>query len=132
MVNQGESAPSPEQKNNTYYQMSTTTQITCDWTGKSGKKYKYYVHPLGANFKDEGGNYIFCKKNPQGRWTPQYVGQTNSLKDRLGHHEKEACAKRNGATHIHAHLNSTESSRLVEEKDLVTNYKPTCNEQLVG
>ena len=35
-------------------------------------------------------------------------------------------------TSEHAHLNPTQTSRLAEEKDLIRNFKPTCNEQFVG
>lgn len=104
-----------------------TTSTKCNWAGKSGKTYEYYVYPIGSNFKEESGNYIFCKLNAAGQWAPQYIGQTNNLNQRLGAHEKEACAKRNGATHIHARLNSTEAARLAEEKDLIQHYNPPCN-----
>jgi excinuclease UvrABC nuclease subunit len=106
-----------------------TTSTKCNWAGKSGKAYEYHVYQIGTNFKEEPGNYIFCKLNAAGQWVPQYIGQTKNLNHRLGDHEKEACAKRNGATHIHAHLNSTEASRLAEEKDLIEHYNPPCNTQ---
>lgn len=104
---------------------------TCPWPGRSGRNYTYYVHPLGASFKSRGGNYLFCKRDYLGRWTPQYIGQTSDLSDRLADHEKEACAHRNGATHIHANLNANESTRLVEESDLVLMHRPPCNERLL-
>lgn len=75
---------------------------------------------------------MFCKKNAAGKWTPQYFGQSKNLNNRLGNHEKEACAIANGATHIHAHLNELESKRLAEERDLIQNFNPPCNEQLVA
>jgi hypothetical protein len=100
---------------------------TIDWEGKSGKKYRYWIYPIGTTFKDEGGNYAFAKETKPGYWSPQYFGQTKSLKDRLGDHEKEACAKRNGATHIHAHLNANEADRLAEERDLIQKWNPPCN-----
>jgi hypothetical protein len=108
-----------------------TTATKCNWAGKSGKTYEYYVYPIGANFKEEPGNYIFCKLNASGQWAPQYIGQTKNLNQRLGDHEREACAKRNGATHILAHLNPTEAARLAEEKDLIERYNPPCNTQHV-
>ena len=86
---------------------------------------------MGTDFKDSPGNYVFAKEVSPGQWSPVYIGQTNSLKTRLGNHEKEACAKRNGATHIHAHTSGGEEARLKEEKDLITRWKPTCNDQLV-
>ncbi|MFQ2070643.1 hypothetical protein ACK35S_16465, partial [Aeromonas veronii] len=83
-------------------------------------------HP---EFKDISGNYIFAKETSPGKWWPVYIGQTNSLSTRLSHHEKEACAKSNGATHIHAHTSGNEATRLAEEKDLIVNWTPVCNGQ---
>jgi hypothetical protein len=77
---------------------------TIMWPGQSGKEYKYWIYPIGSSFKEEPGNYLFAKKTQQGYWYPCYIGQTVNLNQRLGDHEKEACSKRNGATHIHAHL----------------------------
>jgi len=108
-----------------------TEAQTIMWPGKSGKEYQYWIHPINADFKDSAGNYIFAKETSPGRWSPIYIGQTNSLKTRLYDHEKEACAKRNGATHIHAHTSGGEDARRAEEKDLITRWKPPCNEQLV-
>lgn len=110
-----------------------TEAATISWPGKSGAQYKYWIYPIETNFKEAAGNYIFAKETKPGSWSPCYIGQTENLNDRLGNHEKEACAKRNGATHIHAHLNgSGDTARKVEEKDLITEWKPPCNEQLVN
>jgi hypothetical protein len=103
-----------------------SSQGKMKWQGQFGS-YEYEVYPIDQEFKDVPGNYIFAKQDAFGRWVPQYMGQTQSLADRLRHHEKEVCAKRNGATHIHAHANRNESSRLIEEKDLVSKWKPCCN-----
>jgi len=101
------------------------------WEGKSGKKYGYWIYPIGTSFKDVPGNYIYAKETEPGKWRPVYIGQTSSLKDRLADHEKEACAKRNGATHVHTHTSSdSETVRKVEETDLVLMWKPVCNEQI--
>ncbi len=57
-----------------------------------------------------------------------YIGQMSSLKDGLADHEKEACAKNEGATHVHAYINSGgEAVRLAEESDLIRRWKPVCN-----
>ncbi len=56
------------------------------------------------------------------------MGQTSSLKERLADQEKEACAKNQGATHVHAHINSgVEAVRLAEESDLIRRWEPVCN-----
>ena len=49
-------------------------QETVDWTGLSGRSYKYWVYPIGTTFKDEPGNYIFAKVF-QGKWVPLYIGR---------------------------------------------------------
>jgi len=108
-----------------------TDAPTIMWPGLSGTEYKYWIYPIGSAFKKEAGNYIFAKETTPGHWLPCYIGQTEDLNDRLGDHEKEACAKRNGATHIHAHLTAGgEAVRKAEEKDLIQKWRPPCNEQL--
>jgi hypothetical protein len=108
------------------------SEQTINWPGKSGKNYLYYVYPIGTIFREDGGNYLFAKGNSQGYWEPVYIGQTNNLNRRLENHEKEGCATRNGATHIHAHTNPYgEDARLAEERDLILRWQPVCNEQLV-
>jgi len=98
------------------------------WEGQSGRTYGYWIHPLGTTFKDEPGNYIYAKETSPGRWRPIYAGQTASLGDRLADHEKEACARRNGATHVHAHTSAGgESTRRAEESDLIAKWQPACN-----
>ena len=96
------------------------------WYGKDDS-YVYHVYRLGTNFKDEDGNYIYAKIVSD-RWVSVYIGQGN-LKDRcdLDNHHKRGCIRRNGATHVHAHLNSKESDRLDEEADLLADHSPPCN-----
>ena len=103
---------------------------TIMWPGQSGKEYTYWIYPIGFSFKEEPGNYVFAKKIDSGRWSPCYIGETENLDRRLGDHEKEACAKRNGATHIHAHLTGGgEAVRRAEERDLIVKWDPPCNNQ---
>lgn len=102
---------------------------TYSWQGRSGRMYTYYVHPIGTTFKNVAGNYIYAKRNGFGGWTAQYIGQTDDLGSRLAYHPKEPCAKRNGATHIHAHANSDgELARKAEESDLIARHSPPCNQ----
>jgi len=99
---------------------------TVNWPGKSGKMYAYEIIPVNASWNDVPGNYIFAKRNGSS-WMPVYIGQTDSFSDRLPNHEKRPCAGRNGATHIHAHVNKNDQSRLSEERDLIANWYPVCN-----
>lgn len=105
---------------------------TIDWEGASGRTYRYEIYPLSTGFREKPGNYIWARETRPGCWSPCYIGQAKNLNQRLGDHEKEACAKRHGATHIHAHLNGAgEAARLAEEKDLILKWEPPCNEQHV-
>lgn len=101
------------------------------WEGESGKEYLYWIHRIGTYFADEPGNVIYAKEVEPESWTPLYIGQTSSLEKRLADdHQKEACAKRNGATHVHVHTNRTgESRRRAEEADLIAKWKPVCNDR---
>ena len=99
-----------------------------NWEGASGSKYGYWIYKIGTTFKDAPGNYIYAKETRPGYWSPVYIGQTSSLANRLADHEKEACATRNGATHIHAHTGSdSEQVRRAEERDLIDKWDPVCN-----
>lgn len=110
--------------------MSETPAIT--WTGQSGEKYNYGILPIETALKEQPGNYIFAKETTPNHWKACYIGQTENLNKRTGDHEKEDCAKREGATHIHAHINNDgEQIRRAEEKDLILKWQPPCNEQYV-
>mgnify|MGYP001565336527 CR=1 FL=1 len=108
--------------------MSTTTATsTIDWPGQSGRTYRYWIYELPPNLKAAPGNYIFAKESSPSRWTPVYAGETEDLSERFNDHHKMPCIKRNGATHIHAHLNDSEDARLDEEADLIAKWSPPCN-----
>lgn len=98
------------------------------WVGNSGKSYTYWIFPIDQEF-EEGtpANYIFAKQ-ARGQWTAIYIGQTSQIGRRMTGHDEEECAKRNGATHIHAHEGSPhESVRKDEENDLIKRHNPPCN-----
>ncbi len=111
---------------------------TCNWTGVSGKTYKYYVYQLPASFDpNQDGNYIYTKINNNNKWVPIYIGE-GDLDVRVGpNHHQASCINSKGATHVHVHLNSAKQDRLSEEQDLLANYtnayKPNgCNERTGG
>jgi len=109
-----------------------TEAKTIKWPGQFGTEYTYWIYPIETNFSEVPGNYIFAKETSPSKWSPVYIGQTKNLSDRLSNHEKEDCAKRNGAKHIHIHkTEGSEAAKLKEEKDLIVRWKPPCNEQLV-
>jgi len=100
---------------------------TCNWPGASGKHYNYTIYKMDGTWNDVPGNYIFAKRGSSGKWQPVYIGQTESFKDRLPDHNELPCVNRNGATHVHAHVNQSEQARRDEEADLLANFTPPCN-----
>ena len=107
-------------------------QDTKTWEDEFGNEYEYRIYPIDSRFaeyEDIGGNYIFARQGPieTNEWYPQYIGQTKDIKQRHENHDKEACARRNGATHIHVHVNPNGETRSAEEMKLVDTYSPVCN-----
>lgn len=100
----------------------------CNWTGASGTKYLYDIYPIGTDWDDTPGNYVFAKRSTEpAKWDGIYIGETESFKDRLPHHNELPCINRNGATHIHIRTNNSETTRLAEERDLLANHTTPCN-----
>ncbi len=110
------------------------TGNTCNWIGKSGKSYLYYVWSLPQTFNnDQNGNYIFAKL-VNNLWIPIYIGQGDIGQRVSNYHHKYACILNKGATHVHVHLNSIQMYRESEETDLLGYYTNTfepigCNER---
>jgi aromatic ring hydroxylase len=110
----------------------------CTWLGASGREYAYDIFENPPNFSpNQDGNYIYAKKNESGHWVPIYIGE-GCLSERCcdNHHKAKAIAQK-GATHVHAHLNSVETARKSEEKDLLGRYTNAyeshgCNDRLGG
>lgn len=71
------------------------------FSGESGS-YEFEVYSINTPFNAVGAVYIFTKRtvDPSGRGTHAflYIGQTESLADRIPNHEKWPCLKRNGTT----------------------------------
>jgi len=99
----------------------------CEWTGTSGNRYQYEIYPINTNWNDVAGNYIFAKITTRNRWAAVYIGETESLRDRIPNHNKLPCVSRNGGTHVHAHVNSSSTARLAEEGDLLAANNTSCN-----
>jgi len=110
--------------------MASTLSQTCTWAGISGRTYQFTIYDPDTSWNDVPGNYIFAHETSAGRWKADYIGETESFKERFSNHEKWPCATRHGATHVHAHVNQNgETARRAEETDLIRNYNPPCNEQ---
>jgi hypothetical protein len=111
-------------------QSAVTSSTSFDWVGQSGKEYQYEIHPIDASFEALPGNYIYAKQVDDGSWIPVYIAQTRDLRQRLEGHIRVDDAIQNGATHIHAHYCVTgQAARCSEERDLILQWQPACNER---
>ena len=99
------------------------------WPGQSGKEYAYTVYPIETPFQSLPGNFIYAQQAEDGSWVPIYIAQTRNLHQRLEGHVTADDAIQKGATHIHAHYDSTgQAARCTEERDLIQRWQPVCNE----
>lgn len=100
--------------------------------GKMGS-YSFEVYSTDTSFNAVGAVYIFTKRTVdaagKGSHTLLYIGQTDSLKDRIPNHEKLPCIQRNGANCICVHRDDDEDSRLVKETNLRAVFNTPCNDQ---
>ena len=97
---------------------------TQDWIGASGATYTYHIHPMSwIPETGQKGNYIFAKQI-NAIWHAVYIGE-GDLGDRYNAALHEGCITGKRATHYHEHLNSNETTRKNEERDLITG-NPEC------
>ena len=94
------------------------------WQGKSGTNYEYWIFQIGVAFEAAAGNFIFAQETSPHKWKPVYIGQTKNLKDIT---ENLPLLNRSDITHIHAHINTDEASRLAEEVDLIDKWSAHVN-----
>jgi len=103
---------------------STTNRITL--RGRSGATYDFDVYPWGQQFNPVGGVYVVLREPADGII---YVGQTGDLSARFDVHHKAACFQLHGRRYIGVRVENSEQRRLVIEDDLITAYRPPCNEK---
>ncbi len=104
-------------------------QPTINWPGQSGREYTYKIYSLSTEFKRLPGNYVFARENTPGKFLPVYIGETSDLSERFDNHHKMPCIRKHGATHICVHTSSAdEEIRRAEEDDLITKWRPPCND----
>jgi excinuclease UvrABC nuclease subunit len=98
---------------------------TVNWSG-----HLFEVCNKNSNWSNVPGIYIFTGLNAAGKWRPFYIGQAQSLSDRIPNHEQWAAAVRLGATHVHAKVVQQAATRDSIEKELIQAYQPALNVQL--
>ena len=93
------------------HQETVTAPDSCAWPGESGTEY--------------------AGQNEAGGWVPVYISQTRDLHQRLEGHVRTSDAVAKGATHLHAHYCAAgQATRCGEERDLIKQWQPVCNEVL--
>jgi hypothetical protein len=96
-----------------------------------GKSYRYWRLDTPRNaaaILDAAGNYAFLRQLSNGNWLPVYIGQADSLRERLPNHERWDDAIRAGASLVVAHTTPAGLMvRLAEEKDLIEKWNPVLN-----
>ncbi len=97
---------------------------TANWGG-----YNFSVHSPGIAWNDVPGVYIFASRNAGGGWKAWYIGETDSFARRIPNHERWAEARRRGATHVHAMVEYSASTRSNLEQSLIRRYNPPLNVQ---
>ena len=106
------------------------------WSGASGRKYTFTAYPDKQFFYAVSGVYILCRLLASGNWEALYVGETQSLHERLNtgiaNHDGYARAKKLGMTHIAAMTIAGDTQRLRVETDLRHGLNPSANAQGVS
>ena len=109
--------------------------IKVTWPGQNGRSYNLDTFPLGTEFNHVSGVYIACRETIGGRWEAFYVGEAQSLYDRLNagakNHVGLKCSLARGATHVGALVVAGEAERLRIETELRHSLNPPCNRQPV-
>jgi len=102
-------------------------------TGASGIEYFYTPYLFAqSGFHPDPANYAFGHVDECGAWQLAYIGETANLLSRMRTHAQWQAAQRLGCTHVLVNLNPAGMKvRRVQERDLVTRYRPVLNTQLL-
>lgn len=98
-------------------------------TNKATYSYKGYPIDHDKGWNDISGNYLFAANTNTG-WKIFYAGITDSFADRIPNHPQIGAAKKLGATHTFARVNTDRTARENEEADIIGYFQPPLNKQL--
>lgn len=106
------------------------------WSGASYTPYTFETYPAGTAFNPVSAVYILCREVSPGSWEALYVGETQSLQQRLNsgvaNHDGHRRADAAGMTHIAVLQVNGEAERLRIETDLRHGLDPVANRQNVA
>ena len=100
--------------------------------GKSGEAYQFEVYPIGTEFKNLGGVYIFTNRKVDHErneiiHTLLYIGITDSFSHRIKYHEKLSEVEKHNGNCICVYQEPNEIDREHIEGDLLNNYNTKLN-----
>lgn len=105
---------------------------TINWQSPNGTILSFGVYQHSGDWTDVSGIYMFCRQESNGSYTPLYIGQASSLKDRLPLHEQWIPAVQKGASTVHAAVVPLQDDRDLFEKQLIQQFQPLLNQQHKG
>jgi hypothetical protein len=101
------------------------------FSGKSGRRYDFYVYPIDQPFEPIGAVYVITRryKNKRGGVNHDvlYVGETHNLSGMLENHPKRDFFIRLNANCIGTHIDHDHNSRAAKRDDLIQWLDPACN-----
>jgi hypothetical protein len=98
------------------------------WKGVDGTLYDFGEHAYESDWADVGGIYIFAARLPNGDWNPLYVGNADSLMQRIHASEKWPWAVRLGANGVLACSVPDPAKRAKVAKEMIARLKPPLND----
>jgi len=111
--------------------MMTDFNKTITLGGTSWKNYIFNLYSIDTSFNPVKAIYIVCELTENNsKYSLIYIWQTDDLSTRFVSHHKQACFDRNWANCIGVLQVARQEDRDFIEKDLISRYKPMCNEQL--
>ena len=96
----------------------------------NGAAFPYTLVPIGmaaSLLPETPGNYVFCRLEANGGYSPIYAGEADNLKARFKNHHKERCIAQNGVTHISYRYNNNPADRIFEETSIMFSNLLPCN-----
>ena len=101
------------------------------WVGRSGATYSFAAHPMDERLGDQGGIYIFARRDVAGNgWNAICIGEADNFARELHAHPKRQCARNHAATHLHILPQADGEARRAAVRDLIARWHPPCNQTL--
>lgn len=101
--------------------------MAINWNSPAGGAISFEVFNMNGEWNHVSGIYMFCRQESNGSYTPLYIGQAESFRDRLTNHEQWLPAVHIGASVVLAGLVPTQANRDKYEQQLIQQFQPPLN-----